>query len=73
MGKEVSMNFEAFVRDITDNKWNVFGTEVYKDNELIHTWGDTSGLHEIFSATKSVLSVAVGIAYDEGLIAYRKD
>ena len=68
MGKEVSMNFEAFVKDITDNKWNVFGTEVYKDNKLIHTWGDTSGLHEIFSATKTVLSVAVGIAYDEGLI-----
>ena len=68
MGKEVSMNFEAFVRDITDNKWNVFGTEVYKDTQLTHTWGDTSGLHEIFSATKSVLSVVVGIAYDEGMI-----
>ena len=62
------MNFEAFVKDITDNKWNVFGTEVYKDNTLIHTWGDTIGLHEIYSATKSVLSVAVGIAYDEGMI-----
>ena len=62
MGREISMNFEAFVKDITDNKWNVFGTEVYKDNKLTHTWGDTSGLHEIFSATKSVLSVAVGIA-----------
>ena len=68
MGKEIPMNFEAFVKDITDNKWNVFGTEVYKGNDLIHTWGDTFGLHEIYSATKTVLSVAVGIAYDEGLI-----
>ena len=41
MGKEILMNFEAFVKDITDNKWNVFGTEVYKENDLIHTWGDT--------------------------------
>ena len=68
MGKEIPMNFEAFVNDITYNKWNVFGTEVYKENELIHTWGDTYGLHEIYSATKTVLSVAVGMAYDEGLI-----
>ena len=62
------MNFEAFVNDITYNKWNVFGTEVYKENELIHTWGDTYGLHEIYSATKTVLSIAVGMAYDEGRI-----
>lgn len=62
------MNFDAFVKDITDNKWNVFGTEVYVNSELKHSFGDTTGLHEIFSATKTVLSVAVGIVYDEGLI-----
>ena len=62
------MNFDAFVKDITDNKWNVFGTEVYVNSELKHSFGDTTGLHEIFSVTKTVLSVAVGIVYDEGLI-----
>ena len=60
------MDFDAFVKDIRDNKWNVFGTEVYKDGKLIHSYGDTTeNLHLIYSATKTVLSVAVGIASDE--------
>lgn len=62
------MNFDAFVNDIKDHGWKVFGTEVYEFGKLIHSYGDTSGLHEIYSATKTVLSAAVGIAYDEGLI-----
>ena len=60
------MNFDAFVKDIQDNSWNVFGVEVYKKGQLIHSYGDTmENLHEIYSATKTVLSVAVGIASDE--------
>ena len=62
------MNFDSFIQDITENGWNVFGTEVYRDGELIHAWGDTRGIHEIYSATKTVLSIAFGIAYDRGLI-----
>lgn len=62
------MDFESFVKDIKTNNWNVFGAEVYKDGALKYSYGDTSGLHEIYSATKTVLSVAVGIVYDEGLI-----
>ncbi len=62
------MNFDQFVKDIQDNNWNVFGTEVYENGELTHSFGDTSGLHEIYSATKTVLSVAFGILYDEGRI-----
>ena len=62
------MDFERFVKDIKDNNWNVFGTEVYQNGILKYSYGDTTGLHEIYSATKSVLSVAVGIIYDEGLI-----
>ena len=61
------MNFEAFTNDIIKNKWNVFGAEVYKNLTLIHSFGDTTeNLHELYSATKTVLSLAVGIAYDEG-------
>lgn len=60
------MNFDAFVKDIKDNRWNVFGTEVYKNGELIHSYGDTDeNLHLIYSATKTILSIAVGIASDE--------
>lgn len=60
------MDFDAFVKDIRDNSWNVFGVEVYSKGELIHSYGDTcKNLHKIYSATKTVLSVAVGIASDE--------
>ena len=62
------MKFDQFVKDIQVNKWNVFGTEVYENGELKHSFGDTTGLHEIYSATKTVLSVAVGILFDEGRI-----
>ena len=55
------MDFDQFVQDITENKWNVFGTEVYESGKLTHSFGDTSGLHEIYSATKTVLSVATGL------------
>lgn len=60
------MNFEAFTDDIVKNKWNVFGAELYEKGELTHRFGDTEeNLHEIYSATKTVLSIAVGIAADE--------
>ena len=64
------MNFERFTEDIQKNGWKVFGTEVYKDGKLIHSFGDTTdNIHEIYSATKTVLSVAFGIACDRGLIS----
>ena len=67
------MNFDAFVNDIETNKWEVFGTEVYENGTLAHSWGDTTeNLHDIYSMTKSVLSIAVGIAYDRGLIDFNK-
>ncbi|WP_281086405.1 DUF4298 domain-containing protein [Eubacterium ruminantium] len=59
------MNFDLFVKDIEENDWNVFGVEVYENGKLKYNYGDTEGLHQIYSATKTVLSVAVGIAYDE--------
>ena len=61
------MGFDTFVSDIKNYAWTVFGAEVYEDGVLIHSFGDTDeNLHEIYSATKSVLSIAVGIAVDEG-------
>lgn len=63
-----SMNFESFVSDIVDNKWNVYGVEVYEKG-MIHKYGDTSRTkYPIYSATKTILSIAVGIAYDHGKI-----
>ena len=57
------MNFEAFVNDIETNKWEVFGTEVYEDGALTHSWGDTTeNLYDIYSMTKAVVSIAFGIS-----------
>ena len=67
------MDFEGFVKDIEGNHWKVFGVEVYENGELSHSYGDTEeNLHELYSATKTVLSIAVGIVYDMGLIDLEK-
>ncbi|MBO4390021.1 MAG: serine hydrolase [Lachnospiraceae bacterium] len=61
--------FNRFTEDIVKNSLNVFGVELYEQGILTHSFGDTEyGLHDIFSATKSILSVAVGMAWDRGLI-----
>lgn len=61
------MDFNLFVKDITENSWNVHGAEVYKQGQLLHSYGDTNDRrYPIYSATKSVLSLAVGMAVDEG-------
>ncbi len=63
------MNFTNFIQEIQQNHWNVYGVEVYEKGVLTHTYGDTEeNLHGIYSATKTVLSIAVGIAWDRGLI-----
>ena len=63
------MNFDAFVADIEKNTWNVHGVEVYENGKLTHSYGDTvDDIYDIYSATKTILSIAVGIAYDRGLI-----
>lgn len=60
------MNFDRFTGDIERNRWNVFGVQVYHHGSLLHQWGDVTGIHPIYSATKSVLSIAAGIAADQG-------
>lgn len=65
------MVFEKFVSDIKTHGWNVHGVEVYVRGELVHSYGDTcDGIYDIYSATKSITSIAVGIAYDRGLINF---
>lgn len=67
------MDFEKFINDIEKNEWAVFGVEVYENSVLTHSYGDTcNNIHEIYSATKSILSVAFGIAYDRGLVDVQK-
>lgn len=66
------MDFNAFTEDIINNKWKVHGVEVYKGDELIHSFGNTTDIYPIYSCTKSVFSIALGIAYDRGLIDFSK-
>ena len=67
------MNFNNFIQEIEQNHWNVYGAEVYENGVLTHTYGDTKeNLHGIYSATKTVLSIAVGIAWDRGMIDLNK-
>lgn len=66
------MNFELFIRDVAESKWDVYGVEVYEKG-MIHQYGDTCNTkYPIYSATKTILSIAVGIAYDQGKIDLRK-
>ena len=59
------MDFDGFIGDIKANEWNVYGVQVHKAGRLAESWGDTSEKHNIYSATKTVLSIAVGIAQDK--------
>lgn len=66
------MNFDAFIQDIVDKNWNVFGVEIYEKGK-IYSWGDTcKNIYSIYSATKTILSIGVGIAYDQGKIDLEK-
>lgn len=60
------MNFRAFAEDIGRNQWPVYGAEVYEDGRLVHQYGDTAQRHPIYSATKTITSLAVGMAADDG-------
>lgn len=61
------MDFNVFIKDIEENRWKVFGTEVYVDAKLVHSFGDTIvNRYPIYSATKTITSIAAGLASDEG-------
>ncbi|MBR5712224.1 MAG: serine hydrolase [Lachnospiraceae bacterium] len=63
------MNFQALVDDIERKKLDVKGIEVYRGGILTDSYGDTTQTrYPIYSATKSVLSLAYGIAWEEGKI-----
>ena len=67
------MNFEAFTQEIKQNHWQVYGVEVYKDGNLIHSFGDTTeNRYPVYSATKTITSIAVGLTTDEGKIDVNK-
>ena len=68
---DLSRGFEKFTQDIVNNDWKVYGCEVYEDGKLSFSFGDNR--HQIYSATKTVLSLAAGIAIDNKKIDVDKD
>ncbi|MDE5932174.1 MAG: beta-lactamase family protein, partial [Lachnospiraceae bacterium] len=66
---DTRMNFDAFIKDIQNNQWNVHGVEIYEDGRLTHQYGDTADTRfPIYSATKTITSIAAGMAWDQGKI-----
>lgn len=66
------MNFQAFVQDIRLNRWPVFGVQVYEQGALCEQYGDVQGRHPIYSCTKTLLALAIGMAADEGRMDIHK-
>ncbi len=63
------MDFDAFVQEIKKSRKSVFGVEMYEQEKLAHSYGDTKQTrYPLYSVTKTILALAVGIACDMGLI-----
>lgn len=60
------MDFSAFIQDLESNRWPVHGVQVYEKESLTHAYGDTKTRYPIYSCTKTILSLAVGMAMDDG-------
>lgn len=60
------MKFDAFINEIQGQHWEVHGIEIYEDGKLLHEYGITrKERFPVYSATKTITSLAVGMAMDE--------
>lgn len=65
--------FETLVKTIEQNNWTVYGLEIRKNGELLQVYGDTKEKrYPIYSATKSFVSTAAGIAVKEGTFSVKE-
>lgn len=61
------MRFQRFLDTVKENHWQLFGIEVYSGGQVIHSCHrEPIRRYPIYSATKTITSLAVGIAADEG-------
>ena len=64
MGSRV---FSDFVEEIQRNSWQVHGLELWRDGKLESSFGDTVNTrYPIYSVTKTMVSIAVGMASEDG-------
>lgn len=70
--KEKTMNhsgFTGFVNEIQENGWPVHGLELWVNGKLADSFGDTQNTrYPIYSVTKSMVSIAVGMASEDGFL-----
>ncbi len=65
--------FRHLIETIEQNHWPVYGLQIRKDGELLQEYGDTKGTrHPIYSATKSFVSTAAGLAVAEGKFSVKE-
>lgn len=61
------MDFQGFVDVIKEKKLEVYGAQVFHKDKIVGSWQEEPMLrHPIYSATKSIVSLAVGMARDDG-------
>lgn len=61
------MNFQGFVDAIKEKNLEVYGAQVFHKGKIVASWQEEPLLrHPIYSATKSIASLAVGMARDDG-------
>lgn len=61
------MNFQGFVDTVKQNNWELYGIQVFQNGQIIEKYHEESmQRHPIYSATKSITSLAVGMAVDDG-------
>lgn len=61
------MNFQGFVDTIKEKNLEVYGVEVFHKDKIVGSWQEEPmQRHPIYSATKSIASLAVGMARDDG-------
>ena len=63
------MNHSGFVNEIQENGWPVHGLELWVNGKLADSFGDTQNTRfPIYSVTKSMVSIAAGMASEEGFL-----
>ena len=66
MGKP---DFAGFIEEIHKNSWQVYGLELWQDGKPEASYGDTQNTRcPVYSVTKSMVSIAVGMASNDGLL-----
>ena len=61
------MDINAFIKTIESEKWNIHGVEVYIDGGLEYAYKDTQEKpYSIYSATKTIAAIGIGMVCDEG-------